>query len=199
MEKPDDYIDWLPDNDATKMVEPNDAKKAAAWGANEKPPYQFFNWFWNMVGRWIRYFDKSISVYDVTIGAGEDCTHATLAAALADSDVGTNVRVLLRDNITGGASATTLNKAGWKIDCRPGVTFTKGVATTGLSVAAANIEIRGLRFAGFSVSGDKAIAFTAAGDYGRVLFCNFNAADTEVDDTSVTAGKKPVVLGSITE
>ncbi len=193
------YVDWIIDNDATKITTPDDVKKAAGWGALEKPPYQFFNWFWNITGRWLRYFETTTDQYDVVVGAGDDCTHATLEAAVADSAVGTNIRVLLREAITGGAAATSLTKAGWKIDCRPGVTFTKGVATTGLSIEAANIEVKGLRFAGFSTSGDKAIAFSAAGDYGRVLFCNFNAADTEVDDASVTAGRKPIVLGSITE
>ncbi len=198
MDKPD-FIDWIPDNDPTLLEEPTDPKKAAGWLALEKPPYQFFNWFWNLVSQWIRFFDTTTNQYDVVIGAGDDCTHATIAAAIADGDVGTNVRVLLRDAITGGASATSLTKAGWKIDCRPGVTFTKGVATTGLSIAAANVEVRGLRFAGFSTGGDKAITFTAAGDYGRVLFCNFSSCDTEVDDASVTGGRKPIVLGSITE
>ncbi len=200
MQKPDNYIDWIPDNSATLISAPDTLKKAAGWAPLEKPPSQFFNWFWNIAGRWVRYFDKSSLFYDVTIGAGVDCTHATIAAALADSGVTTNLRVLLRDAIVGGATATSLTKAGWKIDAAPGVTFTKGVATTGLSVAAANIEIRGLRFVGFSVALDKPIAFTAAGDYGRVLHCNFaTGGDIEVDDSSVTAGKKPIVLGCITE
>ena len=204
MEKPSSYIDWTPndsvdDAEPRHVVEPSTEKKLAGWTADEEPPHQYFNWFWQRVGDWIRYFDKSVSPYDVTIGAGVDCTHATLEAAVADADVGTNIKVLLRDAIAGGAAAISLTKAGWKIYARPGVTLTKGTATTGLSIEAANIEMHGLRFSGFSTSGDKAVALTAAADYCRIMNCNFASCDTEVDDSAVTAVKKPVVLGNITE
>ncbi len=135
---------------------------------------------------------------EVIVGAGIFCTHATLAAAVADSAVGTNVRVLLTDsqNIT---STVHLTKAGWRIEGLPGVTYTKSGTITGISCEAANIEIRNMRFAAWSSGGDKAISGTSAWQYGRVLFCNFNNCDTEVDTASTTPGKMPTTLGNITE
>lgn len=200
MIKPTDRLDWMPgDVTPTTIIEPVTEKKVLGWAPREKPSYQFFNWAFQLIDVWQKFFEKTSSQYDVTVGAGSDCTHATLAAAIADGAVGTNIRVLLRDNIAGGALAISLTKAGWKIYARPGVTLAKGSATTGISAAAANIEINGLRFTGFTVSGDKAIAFTSAGDYGRVLNCNFLLADTEVDDTAVTAGKKPILMANHSE
>lgn len=137
-------------------------------------------------------------VAQVVVGAGAYCTHATLAAAVADAAVGTNVRVLLTDSQNIGATVT-LSKAGWQIEALPGVTYTKTGGVTGISCAANGIEIKGLRMAAWSTSGDKAISGTAAWTYGRVLFCNFNNCDTEIDDSSTVAGKKPITLGNFTE
>jgi hypothetical protein len=183
-----------------EIVEPTTEKKGQGWLAGEKPPYNFFNWLFVRVGQWIRYFDKSSSAYDATIGAGDDCTHATLALAIADAGLTTNKRILVRDNITVNTSAISLTKAGWKIYARPGVTITKGTSTSGVSIAAANVELHGFRFAGFTAGGDKAVVLTAAGDYARIMSCNFAVGTTlEVDDTAVTAGKVPVLLANISE
>lgn len=131
----------------------------------------------------------------VVIGTAPYCTHATLAAAVADSAVGTNQQVLVTESLTLGA-VVNLTKAGWRIRALPGVTLTSsGGGVGGLSVQAARIEIQSLRFASFTT----AITYTAGGTYGRVLFSNFSSCTTEVDDTSAPAGMKPVTLGNITE
>lgn len=193
-----EQVDWRTDDDTDAIVPPSTGKRNVGWLSGEKPPYQYVNWFFRLVDKWLKFFEKTVDLYDVVIGSGEDATHATLVAAVADSGVGTNVTVLIRESFTGPATAVSLSKAGWKIHCRPGVTFTKHAsATTGLSIAAANVEVHGLRFAGFSTAGNKAVAFTIAGSYGRVVNCNFVSADTEVDDDSVVA--KPFVFGSISE
>lgn len=146
--------------------------------------------------KWLKFSAKQFNPYQATIGAGGNCTHATLALALADANVTTYSRILLRDNITGGASPLTLTKAGWQIDCAPGVTWAKGVATKALIFDAANISVQGLTFSGFSTGGDIAVQLSANGGYGRVQNCKFISCDTEVDDSAVTAGQKPVVLGN---
>lgn len=192
---PNDSVD---DAEPRKVIAPSSEKKLAGWQANERPPNQQFNWFHQIIGQWIRFFDKTANHFDVTVGAGADCTHATLAAAVADADVGTNITVLIRDSADIDTTID-LTKAGWKIYARPGVTYTKDGVTDCISIEAANIEIHGLRFAGFSTGGDKAIDMTVAADYCRIMSCNFSSCDTEIDDTSVNAGKKPVLFGNITE
>ncbi len=97
------------------------------------------------------------------------------------------------------SSIIHLTKAGWQITALPGVTYTKSGVASCISVEAARVEINHLRFASWSTGGDKAITGTSAWTYGRVLFCNFSACDTEVDDASAPADKKPIILGNISE
>ncbi len=132
--------------------------------------------------------------YDVIVGAGVGCTHATFAAALADSALTTNVRVLLKDSAT-LAATIAMSKAGWQVTAAPGVTYTAGVATTAITVTDANCTIQGLRFSGFTIG----IAFSTGGNYGRVLFCNFATTTTDVDTTGVAAAFQPAIVGSIDE
>ncbi len=189
------YPLWIPDN-TTGIGVPPGGKLAVGWLSAEKPPYQYMNWFFNIVSQWINRLGAN--AYTVVVGSAAYCTHATLAAAIADSGVGTNINVLLTESASIG-TMITLTKAGWRITALPGVTYTKSGGTTCISVQAANVTITGLRFASYATGGDKAITGTSAWTYGRVLFCNFSACDTEVDDSSAPAGKKPVTLGNITE
>lgn len=133
--------------------------------------------------------------YDVMVGAAPYCTHPTLAAAVADSNVGTNVKVLLCDSALIGATIN-LTKAGWRIEALPGVSYTPtGGALTLFSCQAANIEISHLRFNSWSVG----VTGTSAWTYGRILFCNFNACTNDIDTSSCLPGKIAVTLGNIDE
>ncbi len=194
MAKPS-YVDWIPNN-TTGIATPSGGKLATGWVSAEKPPFQYMNWFFNLVSQWVNFTGPSAPT--VIVGSADYCTHATLAAAVADAGVGTNIRVLLTESAS-ISSIIHLTKAGWTIQALPGVTYTKSGVATGISVEAANIQIINLRMISWSTSGDKAITGTSAWQYGRVLFCNFLNCDTEIDDSSATAGKKPVTLGNITE
>lgn len=195
MSKPS-YIGWIP-NDTTGIATPPGGKLDVGWVSAEKPPFQYMNWFFNLVSQWINLVGPGSP--EVVVGSGAECTHATLAAAVADSDVGINVRVLLTESAS-ISSAIVLSKAGWKIEALPGVTYTKGgAATTCISIQADGVAISGLRFSAWSTAGDKAITGTSAWTYGRVLFCNFATCDTEIDDASAPANKKPITLGNISE
>lgn len=200
--KPSTRLDWVTSNDVTKITEPSSGKKALGWISAEKPAFQFFNWGWNIIDQWLKYFeaitDILVGQYDIVVGAASYCTHATLAAAVADAAQGAQKRVLLCDDAS-IASTIHLTKANWIITAKPGVTYTKNAVATGISCEASGIEIRGLRMVSWSTGGDKAITGTSAWTYGRILFCNFLNCDTEIDDTSAPAGKKPVLLGNISE
>jgi hypothetical protein len=125
-------------------------------------------------------------VYDVIVGSAPYCTHATLAAAVADANMGTNLNVLLTAN---DSSAPTFSKNGWRIYSLPGVTITGA-----FTITAANVWVYGCRFSGLST----AITFTSAATYGKVLFNNFASCTTDVTDNSV-AGKMAVLTGNIDE
>ncbi len=189
------YIGWIPNN-TTGIATPSGGKLATGWLSAEKPPFQYMNWFFNLVSQWVNFLGPNAPT--VVVGSAAYCTHATLAAAVADAGVGANIRVLLTESQS-ISSIIHLTKAGWQIQALPGITYTKSGVASCISCEAANIVIQGLRFAAWSTGGDKAITGTAAWTYGRVLFCNFNACDTEIDDASTIAGKKPITLGNISE
>ncbi len=189
------FIGWIPDN-TTGITTPSGGKLSVGWLSTEKPPFQYMNWFFNLVSQWVNRLGPAAPT--VVVGSAAYCTHATLAAAVADGGVGTNINVLLTESQT-IATTVSLTKAGWHISALPGVTLTKSGAVTGLSCEADGIHLVGIRFSGWSSGGDRAVYCTAAWTYGRVLFCNFLNCGTEVDDGPAPAGKKPITLGNITE
>lgn len=201
MEKPSEYIDWMPNNsvddeEPRKIIEPSSEKKLAGWQKNERPPNQQFNWFWQRVGNWLRFFDKSTKQYDATVGSTPDCTHTALGLAL--EDVGVDSTILMRNGEVLGAGIT-ISKPGVRIYAMPGVTLHRNDPDDGIEDAitceVAGVEIHGLRFNGFGTG----IKLVDGADYCRIMNCNFYDCDTEVDDSGVAAGRKPVVFGSITE
>ncbi len=189
------YIGWIPNN-TTGIDVPPGGKLAVGWASAEKPPYQYFNWFFNLVSQWVNFVGPGAPT--VLVGSAAYCTHATLAAAVADAGLGTNLRVLLTESAL-ISSTIHLSKAGWQIEALPGVTYTKSGIATGISCEANGVEISRLRLAGWSTGGDIAITGTAAWTYGRVLFCNFSNCDTEIDTSAAVAGKGPVTLGNTSE
>ena len=40
------------------IVEPPDNKKDIGWLSQEKPPYQYFNWLFNILGQWLDYVEE---------------------------------------------------------------------------------------------------------------------------------------------
>ena len=66
MAKPTDLPEWASSpQDANDIVVPSAGRKQTGWhrnaGVPEKPPYQFFNWFMNLVYQWINWFDSNIN------------------------------------------------------------------------------------------------------------------------------------------
>lgn len=57
--KPTDLPNWTSTTPGS-IVEPGATKKAAGFTV-EKPPFRFFNWFWNIVSRWLAYLDQFVT------------------------------------------------------------------------------------------------------------------------------------------
>jgi len=201
--KPTKQLDWATDADPAKIDEPIAAKRELGYVANERPTFKSHNWIFHITDQWIKYLeettDTNTSIYTVIVGSGDDATHATLQDAVNDGTLGTNQWVLIQEDQTIN-TAISLTKAGWRIHCRPGVVFTRGAASNGISIEAASVEIIDGRFVGYTTGGDKAITMTVAAEYCKVVGSRFAAStDTEVDDSLVPAGKKPVISQTISE
>ena len=78
----DGHIDWITDDDPAKYVEPSAAKRLQGWIAEEKPPFQYFNWAWRLIDRWLKWADaqsdENIAAIaaEATARADADTTHA---------------------------------------------------------------------------------------------------------------------------
>ncbi len=68
MSKPISKPDWIPDSDPAKIIAPSDSKQNAGWLSAEKPPYQYFNWFWNLVSKWLAYLETITDQVPITNG-----------------------------------------------------------------------------------------------------------------------------------
>ena len=54
MAKPGEKPSWI-----GTTVTPSSGKKTTGWLKDERPPYQFVNWFWKLVSDWIDWWDES--------------------------------------------------------------------------------------------------------------------------------------------
>ena len=78
----DGHIDWISDNDPAKYIEPSAAKRLQGWIAEEKPPFQYFNWAWRLIDRWLKWADaqsdENIAAIaaEATARADADTAHA---------------------------------------------------------------------------------------------------------------------------
>lgn len=115
--------------------------------------------------------------YDVIIGAAAYATHATLAAAVADSGVGAGIKAILLDSFS-LATTVSMSKANWWVDARPGVVATNAGAGTGVIYAASGITFNGIRMKDFTLG----FQTNASGTYGRVNNVNFKNCTTAFDD-----------------
>lgn len=85
--KPSTKLNWVTSNDPTKVIEPTTLKKNGGWEALEKPPFQWFNWLFNITDQWLKYLETFTDEIDVAL----DDTISDLAL-LTDtvSDLGTD-------------------------------------------------------------------------------------------------------------
>lgn len=191
---------------ANRVVEPSTSKKQTAWNDNERPPAPLINWLFWIHGQWIDWLESKVdgfeARYQAIIGSTPDATHATLQDAVNDVTLGTNVWVLVRESQADVSTTISLTKADWRIECAPGVSFTKGAGapTKCFSLEAEGIEIYNGRIIGWTTSGDIGIFQNASADYCKVIGTRFGpSTDTEVDQSAVTAGKKGPVTDIISE
>lgn len=141
-------------------------------------------------GAWLSL--QTFSGYTAIVGAGAYATHATLAAALADTNVAAGSKILVCDSQTINTTIS-IAKANISIDFLPAVTFTNGTAGTGITVAAGGVRIKGGRFSGFTT----AINISATFQYNFVMECRFSSCTAEV--TEADSAPINVITNNISE
>jgi hypothetical protein len=119
---------------------------------------------------------NDFSAFTAIVGSAAYCTHATLAAAIADTtNVPAGSIILLTANETLN-STVTLGLANLTIVALPGVTLTNGSAGTGIEIGATGCRIRGVRFSGFTT----AISISATYQYNFVTECRFASCTSDI-------------------
>ena len=99
----DGHINWISDDDPLKFSAPSAAKRLQGWIASEKPPFQYFNWYWRLVDRWLKWADaqsdENIAAIaaEATARADADAAHANATDVHGATNVATAERIILRD------------------------------------------------------------------------------------------------------
>ncbi len=182
------------DGAPAKISDPGAAKKLLGWVANERPPFEFFNFTDHVAFEWLQYFesvtDQLIAqalYFDAIVGSAGGATHATLQDAVNDGSLATNVVVLVTESAA-LASTQVMTKADWEVIFKPGVTYSESGAGTGIQISASGIRIVGGRFADFSGGGERAILIDAGSDFTNIHGSRFsNNTDDVVDNNGNTS------------
>jgi len=189
--KPTAKISWTDSNPSPGDVraEPTSGKKLTGWTADERPPMEYMNWlFWNIF-EWLEYFEEvtddylnTLQIFDAIVGSSAPATHSTLQAAHDDAGIGPGAIILVLESAALDATVN-ITKANIEIWFKPGVTYSKNTANTGINVGASadGVRIKYGRFAGFTTA---AIDVAAGADYVYLLNQRFSGNTKDVEDNS---------------
>lgn len=189
MAKPTGKPNWTVGNPdfGTITVEPSNAKKEAGWFPDERPPREFLNWLFFIIGSWIDYFEEVTDgfsaqsiIYDAFVGAGG--THADINALMADPDIA-NLRNILIVSSIAVDNIQVVNQDGMTFDFKSQAGITKNGPTgaaTGLQIDSNRVRINNGRFVGFSAAGNKGVDII--GNNNLVHGCMFNTCETAIND-----------------
>lgn len=93
MAKPATLPFWATGGSA-EISEPSDVKKALGWLV-EKPPHQFFNWFWNEVCVWLTWFNKGyVSNVQTVTASGTTALALGTRIVYCDATLGNQILTL---------------------------------------------------------------------------------------------------------
>lgn len=194
MPKPTSFAVWTVGNPnfATRTVEPGAPFKQAGWLPDMMPPSEYMNWLHYNADQWNQWNQRAGGA-DLIVGDEAIDDYTTLHAAIATATSGQTIRV--KKNLT-LATTLVIALANLKIVFDPGVTITKGAATTGIQINADGVRLYDGRMAGYTVSGDKAIEVLTGADYAMIHGFRFaSGTDTDIEDDSGTAS----IQGKINE
>jgi len=113
-ELPCELPEWAT-NEGTAIVEPETAKKATGWIA-EKVPFQWLNWLFNRIYKWIDWLHGVVSAIDDRIASTEDDINDIYTNQIATID-GRLDSLELNDQAF-GATLNQLGRNALTVECR---------------------------------------------------------------------------------
>lgn len=187
--KPSSKPAWVPSDDPAKIIEPSVSKKNTGWAQEEKPPFQYFNWFWNNLSKWVNFFSGQ-QKYNIIIDSDTDeGDFTTLASYLAGSPTSGD-RVLLRVDET--ITATLSIPAGVLVHQQKGKSITTSTVFTPVLQLGNNSVLEGDFKLNTSHTGTIADGVSFNGDGARVdnLIIENTTSGTVTDAVQIESGKK---------
>lgn len=178
--RPTDATPTWADGTSAAIVEPTSGKKSQGWLAQEKPPHQHFNWFWNLVSRWLTFFDDALFHE-----AGENGQHDEDGDHWEVRVKGDSAAVKLRIDGTSGEATSTHSVESYS---------PSGVLTFFLS-AAGRIECAGAVQATGDVSGANVVSSGYVSAAGAVSGDTVSQTDT-TNRTEVVPGLAGQLISS---
>ncbi len=100
MSKPTSKPNWIPSDDPEKITAPSGSKQNTGWLSGEKPPFQFFNWFWNLISKWIAYLEE------ITDALGTMATQNANAVTITGGSISGITDLAVADGGTGAGTAS---------------------------------------------------------------------------------------------
>ena len=197
--KPSSKPEWMPGAGAPEVQEPSSGKKITGWLIDERPPREYFNWLFQNLSEWVDYLesltDETVgfsAIFKYRVGTGSFATHATLNAAIADAAAGDGILVLSDATIN---TIQSISKNNLLIQFLPGVTYSKGSATSALQIQASGCRIKGGRFFGFNGGSDHAILIDVGSNFSFISECRFSGNTNDVTDNNGNS----TIFGNINE
>jgi hypothetical protein len=187
------HATWT-DGAVSKITDPGASKKLLGWEANERPPFDFFNWILFVLNEWQLYFEEVTDAFPTNefdaIVAASGGTHTTLAAATAAAVSGWKILVIDAEPTVVTTANITVDDV--EVEFKPGAHFTDGGATTAISITGDRCRIRGGRFLSFTA---QAIEIQAAASFTMTRDNRFNGNTIDINDSGTLTSS----IGDISE
>lgn len=164
--------EWTPG--AGDRETPSGAKKNTGWLADERPPYQFFNWFWYVLSLWQNWLAPAVRHNVIISDNADERDFATLASYIAGAPAAGD-RVLITNNQVIAAQLIIPNNI--TLCIQDGVKFTSAIdLSDSLLEFGSNVVIEGVLVLELSHAGTT--------DAGIELNGDGNNLDIVIDNTS---------------
>lgn len=165
MAEPTTRPNWIPDN-TTGITVPSGSKQNSGWTQEEKPAYEFFNWFFNIVSQWFDFL-KGNAEFNVVISSDTNEGDFTTFAGYIAGTPAAGDRVLIKESETISSQMVIPNNISIKMQ--------KGKKFTCSSNLANVIEIG----TGVRIESDMVLDLTHTGTITDVINFNGNSANIE--------------------
>jgi hypothetical protein len=159
--KPTEKPGWVSGDEAARIQEPTGSKKLTGFLKNERPPFNFLNWLFNIFSHWLDYFAGNAQ-YNIIIDSDTDeGDYTSMVAYVADSpSAGDRILTKIDEVLTG----TLVFPAGIEITQQKGKKFTLATNFSPIVQFGNNVKTKGDFRVENSDTGTIAKGFSLNGD-----------------------------------